>query len=84
MRLQFMMLASGWSAIQRFKNDLKPAIALHEPVVAWVAEHSRLEVWATVNWNGAILNCTAFQPYRTSAYMGMACRTGVFTGNELY
>lgn len=65
---------SGWNAIQQFKNDLQPAIALHEPVVAWVAEHSRLEVWVAVNWYGAILNCTAFQPYRTSGYMGIKCR----------
>ena len=67
------LLASGWSAIEKFQSDLKPAIVLHEPVVEWVGPHSRLEVWVVVNWHGAILNCTAFWPYRTSGYMGIRC-----------
>lgn len=71
--LPVLALASGWSAIDQLKLDLAPAIPLHEPVVSWVGAHSRLEVWVIVELDGAIRNCTAFQPHRISGYMGIAC-----------
>ena len=71
--LPALALASGWTAIGQFKIDLAPAIVLHEPVVSWVEEHSRREVWVIVKLDGAVKNCTAFMPYRTMAYMGIVC-----------
>jgi len=71
--LPALALASGWSAIGQFERDIAPAIFLHEPVVSWVGAHSRLEAWVIVEMEGAIKNCTAFQPYRISGYMGITC-----------
>jgi len=64
--------SSAFRALDQFERDLAPAEILHKPVVSWVGAHSRLEVWVIIR-RAALFNCTAFQPYRISGYMGTQC-----------
>ena len=56
-----------------FAKQVKPASVLHQPVVQWVDVHSRPEAWVLIKHSSGLFNCTAFQPYRVSGYMGLKC-----------